>query len=141
LPSQKIKIEIRDEEGNKINVSFEGRINRNKVLQLLDFVELLSGSSPDLPQDRTITNLSKIEKLQLIIKDHFAFHKFTTQAALTAYEDDLKEPIALSTVSMYLTRLSDRGYLIRSGTRYRRQYRMNRPSLIPTQRTKTPILP
>jgi hypothetical protein len=42
---------------------------------------------------------------------------------------------------MYLTRLSDRGFLIRSGTRYRRQYRMTHPSQIATQKTKMRIVP
>ena len=43
LPTRSIKIDIRDGEGNKITVSFQGGLTRNKVLQLLEFVELLDG--------------------------------------------------------------------------------------------------
>ena len=105
------------------------------------FVELLSGSPSDKRQDKILSKLSKLEKLQLIVKEHFPLQQFTTQAALTAYEDALNEPIALSTVSTYLTRLSDRGFLVRSGTRYRRQYRMSRPAMVLKQEIGSHVLP
>lgn len=45
MNNRKIRIEVQDNEGNTISVSFQGKIARNKVLQLLDFIELLGGIS------------------------------------------------------------------------------------------------
>jgi hypothetical protein len=45
LPSNKITIEARDRTGNKIAVSLQGRLRKQKVLQLLDLIELLGGVS------------------------------------------------------------------------------------------------
>ncbi len=42
------------------------------------------------------------------------------------YEDLLNEPIGLSTVSTYLSRLVDKGILIRSGSAASRKYKLKR---------------
>lgn len=139
MPTRRIKIEVRDGEGNKITVSFQGKLTRNKVLQLLDFVELLGGVPSTRPEDRELlSDLSKFEKLQLVLKRRFPVGWFTTQEALTAYEDTLNEPIGLSTVSTYLARLTDRGFLSRSGPRIRRRYNIRRRPAIREKQTIQP---
>jgi len=45
MASNKIIIEARDRTGNKIAVSLQGRLRKQKILQLLDLIELLGGIS------------------------------------------------------------------------------------------------
>lgn len=131
-----LKIEIQDDEGNKITVSFKGRLTRNKALQLLDFIGLLGGVASNRPEDgEAPSDLSKFEKLQLVIKRRFPLGWFTSQEALLEYEDVLNEPLGLSTVSTYLARLTNQGFLSRSGSRVRRRYKIKRrPSIREKQR-------
>jgi hypothetical protein len=136
LSTRVLKIEIRDDEGNKITVSFKGRLTRNKALHFLDFVGLLGGVASNRAEDGNApSDLSKFKKLQLVIKRRFPLGWFTSQEALVAYEDILNEPMGLSTVSTYLARLADQGFLSRQGSRVRRRYKMKeRPSIQEKQR-------
>lgn len=136
LPTRSIRIDIRDGEGNKITVSFQGGLTRNKVLQLLDFVELLGGVPSIRHEDgEDLSDLSKFEKLQLVVKRKFPIGWFTSQEALTAYEDILNEPIGLSTISTYLTRLTDCGFMSRLGSRGSHRYKIRRrPAIREKQR-------
>jgi hypothetical protein len=45
LASNKITIEAQDRTGNRIAVSLQGRLRKQKILQLLDLIELLGGVS------------------------------------------------------------------------------------------------
>jgi hypothetical protein len=138
LSTRRLKIEVHDGEGNKITVSFKGQLTRNKVLHILDFVELLGGVSSNRPEDGdALSDLSKFEKLQLIVKSRFPIGWFTSQEALIEYEDVLNEPLSLSTVSTYLARLTSHGFLSRSGSRVKRRYKIRRkPSVQEKQRMK-----
>jgi len=138
LSTRRLKIEVRDGEGNKITVSFKGQLTRNKALQIIDFVELLGGVSSNRPEDvDALSDLSKFKKLQLVVKSRFPIGWFTSQEALIEYEDVLNEPLGLSTVSTYLARLTSQGFLSRSGSRVRRRYKVRRkPSIREKQRLK-----
>ena len=129
MPVKKIKIEVNDSEGNKITLSFQGKIPRNKVIQLLDFIELFGGVAYKTNDyNEQVSDLSKLEKLCLVVKRRFPIGWFTSQEALFAYEDTLNEPIGLSTVSTYLARLTNSGLLTRSGSRAERRYKIRRKS-------------
>jgi hypothetical protein len=125
LPANKVKVNINDEEGNKITISFEGRITRNKVLQVLDFVELLGGGSTP-GEEKNTSDFSKFDKIQKVIERKFPIGWFTSQEVMIVYEDLLNEPIGLSTVSTYLSRLVDKGVLTKSGSAAERKYKLMR---------------
>lgn len=113
MPARKLKIELMDEEGNRYTITFEGRVTREKATKLLDLVDLLSG----LPETQVVPNeqinrLSKIDKLKLLIEKHFPFIWFTSKDLQLIYEKEFNTPISLSTVSTYLTRMSNYGLLI-----------------------------
>jgi len=124
VPSKRIKIRILDDEGNKITVSFEGRISRNKILQLLDLTEILVG----IPTSGTeeLQDISKIEKMHNIIERKFPVGWFKSQEIMISYEDAFDEPIGLSTVSTYLSRLTTRGFLTRRGSLAQRRYKVKK---------------
>lgn len=125
MPARKVKIEVTADDGNKLTVVFEGKINRNKLLQVLDFVELLGGM-PELVEDKTLNSLSKFDKLHNIVNSKFPIGWFTSQEIMISYEDTFSEPIGLSTVSTYLSRLTRRGFLVRSGSFVERKYKLRR---------------
>ncbi len=125
MPARRIKIEVTADDGNKLTVVFEGKINRNKILQVLDFVELLGGM-PAQVENKTLSSLSKFDKLHNIVNSKFPIGLFTSQEIMISYEDTFSEPIGLSTVSTYLSRLTRRGFLVRSGSFVERRYKLRR---------------
>jgi len=123
MPRRRIRIDINDDEDNKITISLEGRLTREKVLQILDLVDLLSGSqmadsSPDGSE------LSKFEEIQNILWRKFPIGWFTSQEVIVVYEDVFDKPIGLSTVSTYLSRLAEKGILMKSGAATKRRYKI-----------------
>lgn len=138
MPANRVKINVNDGEGNKITISFEGKITRNKVLQVLDFVELLGGTPVVGENQISNDDLSKFDKVQNIIERKFPIGWFTSQEVMVAYEDTFDEPIGLSTVSTYLSRLVEKGTLTKLGSVAERRYKLKR-SLTPHE--KHPIQP
>jgi hypothetical protein len=125
MSNRKLKLELNNGDGNKISVTISGRFKRDKILQLLDFIDLLDGDS-DINDEKSLSDLSKIDKLQLIIQRKFPIGWFNSQELMIAYEDILNEPIGLSTVSTYLYRLVGKRVLIRSGSFSERRYKLAR---------------
>ncbi len=136
MPARKIKVEIFDGSGNRYTVTFEGQVTRDKAIRLLDLVELLGGMpglNPEL--GRATSEFSKFDKLRLIVERHFPIVWFSSKDIRSVYEQKLKEPISLSTVSTYLARMADRGILAKSGAPNNQRYRMM------TEITKAVALP
>jgi hypothetical protein len=120
MPARKIRVELFDSDGNRYTVAFEGQVTRDKALRLLDLVELLGGA----PSEGAPTNvaasipgrvLSRFEKVQVVIQKNFPLVWFSSKDIQTIYEQELKEPVSLSTVSTYLSRMASKGLLLRTG--------------------------
>ena len=120
MPARKMRVELFDSDGNRYTVAFEGQITRDKALRLLDLVELLggmpnegqtTGSTPAIPNA-----LSRFEKVQMVIQKSFQLIWFSSKDILSVYEQELKEPISLSTVSTYLSRMVSKGLILRTGS-------------------------
>jgi hypothetical protein len=120
MPARKMRVELFDNEGNRYTVAFEGQITRDKALRLLDLVELLGGmpgetSTSGITNTPAIGNSSRLEKVRSVIQKSFPLVWFSSKDIQAVYEQDLKEPVSLSTVSTYLTRMANKGYLMRTG--------------------------
>lgn len=126
MPARKMRIELFDSEGNKYKIAFEGQITREKAVRLLDLVELLGGMPSSEANRRPILSneLSKCDKVRMIIQKHFPIVWFSSMEIRSAYEQWFKEPVGLSTVSTYLARLTDRGLLIKMKASNRVKYRV-----------------
>lgn len=125
MPARKMRVEVFDSSGNRYTIAFEGRVTREKALRLLDLVELLGGmppANPTLPS--TNPESTKFDKLRLIVEKCFPMVWFSSKEVRSVYEEELKEPISLSTVSTYLSRMTDRGLLLRRGTANRHGFRV-----------------
>ena len=117
-------MEVFDGSGNRYTITFEGQVTREKALRLLDLVELLGGMPAGNPEwNRGASDLSKFDKVRLIIDKSFPIVWFSSRDVQSAYEQEFKEPISLSTVSTYLSRMADRRVLAKSGMSNRWRYR------------------
>ena len=124
MPVRKMRVEVYDGSGNRYTITFEGNVTREKALRLLDLIELLGGMpgvNPNL--EETTSAYSKFDKLRSILEKYFPIVWFSSKDAQLVYEQELKEPISLSTVSTYLSRMADRGVLAKSAASNRRRYR------------------
>lgn len=124
MPVKKMRVEVFDGSGNRYVITFEGNVTREKALRLLDLVELLGGMpnvNPNLQE--TTSAYSKFDKMRSMVEKHFPIVWFSSKDAQLVYEQEFKEPISLSTVSTYLSRMTARGVLAKSGTSNRRRYR------------------
>jgi hypothetical protein len=125
MPAKKMRVEVYDETGNRYTVTFEGRVTRDKAIRLLDLVELLGGMpSSSSGWTQKGPELSKLDRVQLITEKHFPLVWFSSKDIQSVYEQEFKEPIQLSTISTYLSRMADRGILDRSGPLNQRRYRL-----------------
>jgi len=120
MPARKMRVELFDSEGNRYTIAFEGQITRDKALRLLDLVELLGGmpgegATSGVGSASTSNNLSRFEKVRLVIQKSFPLVWFSSKDIQSVYEQELKEPVGLSTVSTYLARMANRGLLLRTG--------------------------
>lgn len=128
MPAKKMRVELFDSEGNRYTIAFEGQITREKALRLLDLVELLGG----MPEDGTalgsnaaaVSGLSRYEKLRIVIQKNFPLIWFSSREVQSVYEQELKEPIGLSTISTYLARMTNKGILLRAGTANNLKYKV-----------------
>jgi len=118
-------MEVFDSSGNRYAVSFEGAVTREKALRLLDLVELLGGM-PGVDSGSTFRapNLTKFDRLRLMVEKHFPIVWFSSRDVQFIYEQEFKEPISLSTVSTYLSRMADRGFLAKDGRSNRHRFKV-----------------
>ena len=125
MPARKIRVEIFNGSGDRYIITFEGQVTREKAIRLLDLVELLGGMPTVNPGwNRSTSELSKIDKIRLVVEKSFPIGWFSSRDIQSAYEEEFKEPISLSTVSTYLSRMADRGILTKNRVSNRRRYRI-----------------
>jgi hypothetical protein len=108
-----MRVEVHDETGNRYTVTLEGRITRKNALRILDIVELLGGMPGVDSEFHDTHGLAKIEKVRFVVEKHFPLVWFSAKDIQSVYEKETKEPTRLSIISTYLSRLSNRGMLIR----------------------------
>jgi hypothetical protein len=143
MPARKMRVELFDSEGNRYTVAFEGQITRDKALRLLDLVELLGGMpgegvSPGAANVPVIGSSSRFDKVRGVVQKSFPLVWFSSKEIQSFYEQELKEPIGLSTVSTYLSRMATKGLLVRSGGANDLKYRISSatPQTVIKQRIK-----
>jgi hypothetical protein len=119
MPARKVRVDVFDTEGNRYSITFEGHVTRDKALRLLDMVELLGGmpggSNPGAGSTISGNELSKYDKVRAIVQRHFPVVWFSSREIQTDYEQELKEPISLSTVATYLSRMAAKGVVLKTG--------------------------
>lgn len=120
MPARRMRVELFDSDGNRYSITFEGQITRDKALRLLDLVELLGGAPPSGNSQNVgaaPANLepSKFDKVRTVVQKHFPLVWFSSRELQTVFEQEFKEPIALSTAATYLSRMAAKGLVLKSG--------------------------
>ena len=112
VPVQKMRVEVQDRDGNHYTITVNGQVKKEKVIQLFDLIELLSGvSNSDSEWNLNASNLSKFERVQLVIKTYFTSLWFSAKEIQSVYKQEFNDPIPLSTISTYLSRMVSRSIL------------------------------
>ena len=130
MPARKMRVELFDSEGNRYTVAFEGQITREKALRLLDLVELLGGmpgesQASEIGNMQSASSSSRFEKVRVLVQKSFPLVWFSSKDIQSFYEQELKEPIGLSTISTYLSRMASKGFLVRTGGPNSLKYRIS----------------
>lgn len=127
MPARKVRVDLFDTEGNRYSISFEGHVTRDKAMRLLDLVELLggmpAGGNPQAGPMVPANELSKYDKVRVVVQRHFPVVWFSSREVQSVYEQELKEPIALSTVATYLSRMTAKGLVLKSGPQNNLKYK------------------
>lgn len=114
---KRFKIELEDAEGSKYNLSLEGNVSKEKIMKIVEFMDLLNIESNGSGEDGTFTTrpaASVGDKIWSLVEGKFPYGGFTSTDILEIYEDKYNEPIKLSIISTYLSRYSDRSRLVRN---------------------------
>jgi hypothetical protein len=134
MPTNKMRVEVYDQNGDRHSIESEGQITHEKALKILNIMQLLGvmqNESQVTINSNTIlpTELSRFEKVQRIIPKNFSLIFIVSKEVQLVYEQELKEPISLSTVSTYLSRMTKKGLLMRTGTGNTVKYKVTPNSL------------
>ena len=110
MVKKRIRIDMEDSDGAKYDIKIEGNVTRDKILKIFEMMDLMNiEEGPETP------NLNSIGgKILGVIDKHFPVGKFTSKEILEKYEDEYNEPIKLSVVSTYLSRLTSKNKIERS---------------------------
>jgi hypothetical protein len=113
---RKFKIELEDAEGSKYNLSLEGNVSREKIIKIVEFMDLLNIESNGNGEGETLGRApaSVGDRIWSLVENKFPYGGFTSTDILELYEDQYNEPIKLSIISTYLSRYSERGRLARN---------------------------
>ena len=109
---KKIKIEVEDEEGTRYTLALEGRISRDKILKAVDMLDVMDVHI-DQGVEKPISDGTFYGKVMALIEAGFATAEFSSSDVAQELEERFNQPIRLSTVSTYLARLVEKGYLRR----------------------------
>ncbi|MCC6012861.1 MAG: BlaI/MecI/CopY family transcriptional regulator [Candidatus Verstraetearchaeota archaeon] len=104
---RKLKIEFSNKNGNKITIICNGNLPKEQILKL---IELFENSSETKSQ---FTRTTLRERILDLILNEFNNIWFTSKDIIDAYIKKYNESIKPSTISTYLSRLYDNGYLER----------------------------
>ncbi|MEM2395677.1 MAG: hypothetical protein QXN54_04200 [Nitrososphaerota archaeon] len=126
---KKVKLELTNDDGDRLILIMEGRINREKLMQLADFLELYGGSQNE-NTNHPLLEGSKVAKLARVITKYFPLGFFSSRDVVEAYIAEYREPLSLSTASTYLARLADRGFLERHGSGNNIRYKLAQSHII-----------
>lgn len=130
MKPMEIKVNVDEKSGKITQLTFSGDgVNMEAIQKALSAISKnFQASAPEEPLlGRDITDLSADkytikERLRLFLKFEFRGMWFTSLQVKDKYERQYGEEIKLSTVSTYLTRLYNEGFLERRGNRVEREY-------------------
>jgi hypothetical protein len=110
---KKVKVEITDEDGTIYSLALHGKFSHDKVMRMMELVDLLGQGSHNDSQALPPNESTTYGRILKLIQSSYSGKEFSSADIARDYEDRHASPIPLSTVSTYLSRLADRGFLNR----------------------------
>jgi len=126
---KRIKLEFFDRAGVKHSLAIEGDFTVDKVTRLLEYAEIVSGSTQSSPSTQGYE--SKMSKLLDVINTQSPDRAFDSRQICQSYREIWGDELTLGTVSTYLSRLSDRGTLERTGSPAHWFYKLKLSRIVP----------
>ena len=120
---KRIRIELEDNTGGKYNLSIEGNLSKEKIIQAIELMDLVNENTSNDISFNSLNNISNSKNLQEesidskiwnIITKSFSNTKFTSTDIANFYQEKYNDPIKLSVISTYLSRYCNKGKLIRN---------------------------
>ena len=105
---------MEDENGQKYNLTLQGSLSREKIMNLIEFVQRFEKNSTDTSIEHKESDRKLGQKLWNLITENFRYHTFTSTDLLRIYKDLNYETIQLSVISIYLSRFYLKKQLNRS---------------------------
>jgi len=105
---------LEDENGQKYNLTLQGSLSREKIMNLIEFVQFFERNSGDTTIEPKQNDRKLGQKLWNLISENFRYHTFTSTDLLRIYQDLNYETIQLSVISIYLSRFYLKKQLNRS---------------------------
>jgi hypothetical protein len=108
---KRIKIELEDEEGVKYTLALEGKVSREKLMKAVDILEIM-----DVPLEHSYRAPDEgtfFGRVMTLLETTFAAGDFSSSDVAREFEDKYSQPVKLSTISTYLSRLADKQYIKR----------------------------
>jgi len=126
---KRIKLEFFDRAGVKHSLAIEGDFTVDKVTRLLEYAEIVSGSTHSFSTSPGYE--SKMSKLLDVINTQPPDRVFDSRQISQSYRETWGDEFTLGAVSTYLSRLSDRGTLERTGSPAHWYYKLKAPRAVP----------
>jgi hypothetical protein len=136
---KRFKIELEDAEGSKYNLSLEGNISKEKIMKIVEFMDLINVESDSNNIESEVERRNRVipasvgDKIWGLVEAKFPYGGFTSTDILELYEDQYNEPIKLSIISTYLSRYTERGKLVRTRQGKEWVYKMSRQQPMQSQ--------
>jgi hypothetical protein len=109
---KRVKIELEDEDGTKFTLALEGNVSRNKLMKAVDMLEIM-----DVPLDhgyeKPLDEGTFFGKVMTLLSTTFSAGDFSSSDVAREFEETYSQPVKLSTISTYLSRLVDKQYIRR----------------------------
>ncbi|MFW9921902.1 MAG: hypothetical protein ACFFDW_01290 [Candidatus Thorarchaeota archaeon] len=133
MSKRKVKVEMSDDNDNKVTITFEGNLDEKSLKTLIASANNILGkgqnafeNSEDIPIEDAL-DLPVYERVKLLISTAYGMGSwFTTNDVCDSYQDIFGDQLKTSTGSTYLARLFEEGFLERSGSRNERRYKLKR---------------
>jgi hypothetical protein len=104
ISRKKIRIELEDENGEKYNLTLQGTLSKEKIVNLIEFVQLFEKNSTTTSSEHREGDRNLASKLWNLITENFRYHTFTSSDLARIYKDVYYDSIQLSIASIYLSR-------------------------------------
>lgn len=133
MSKRKVKVEMSDDQDNKVTITFEGSLDEKSLKTLIVSANNILGKgtgsfdgSEDIPIEDAL-DLPLYDRVKLLISTAYGMGSwFTTNELCDSFQDVFTIQLKTTTGSTYLARLYEEGLLERSGSRNERKYKLKR---------------